>query len=66
VVDGKRVMLVSFCTQWLLFLPAVWFVGPHLGYGLLQIWLVATAHGAISTILITAIWRDGRWKTIKI
>jgi putative MATE family efflux protein len=66
VGDGKRVMLVSFCTQWLLFLPAVWFVGPHLGYGLVQIWLVATAHGAISTILITAIWRDGRWKTIKI
>ncbi|HZR59123.1 MAG TPA: MATE family efflux transporter [Terriglobales bacterium] len=66
VGDGKRVMMVSFGTQWLLFLPAVWIVGPHLGYGLLQIWLIATAHGAISTVLITAIWTNGRWKTIKI
>ncbi|MEO8382486.1 MAG: MATE family efflux transporter [Acidobacteriota bacterium] len=66
VGDGNRVMVASFCTQWLLFLPAVWVVGPHLHYGLLQISLVQVAYGLISTILITAIWADGRWKTIRI
>ena len=66
VGDGKRVMMVSFCTQWLFFLPAVWLVGPYLRYGLPQIWMVATAHGALSTVLIMALWADGRWKNITI
>jgi MATE family multidrug resistance protein len=63
--DGNRVMMVSFCTQWLLFLPAVWIVGPYLHYGLLQISFVQVMYGFISTLLITALWADGRWKTIK-
>jgi len=66
VGDGNRVMLISFGTQWLLFLPAVWLVGPHWHYGLLQIWLVQAGYGAIATALITAIWADGKWKRIKI
>ncbi|HEX9981687.1 MAG TPA: MATE family efflux transporter [Thermoanaerobaculia bacterium] len=63
--DGNRVMLVSFITQWLLFLPAVWVVGPHLHYGLVQISLVQVVYGLISTILITMIWASGRWKTVR-
>lgn len=66
VGDGNRVMLISFATQWLFFLPAVWFVGPYLKYGLLQISLVELAYGALATALITAVWAQGRWKSIKI
>jgi multidrug resistance protein, MATE family len=66
VGDGNRVVMISFSTQWLMFLPAVWIVGPHLHHGLLQIWLVQAAYGALATVLITAIWADGRWKKIKI
>jgi len=66
VGDGNRVMLISFCTQWLFFLPAVWFIGPHLHYGLLHIAVVQAAYGFISTVLITLIWADGRWKTARI
>jgi len=66
VGDGKRVTMISFSTQWLFFLPAAWLVGPYLKYGLLQIWLVQMAYGVIATALITSIWADGRWKTIKI
>jgi MATE family, multidrug efflux pump len=64
--DGKRVMMVSFATQWLFFLPAAWIVGPYLKYGLLQIWLVQMAYGGIATALIIAIWSGGRWQKIKI
>lgn len=64
--DGARVVLVSFSTQWIFFLPLVWIVGPHFHYGLLQIWLVQTAYGTLATVLITAIWMNGRWKTVKI
>ncbi|HYK03302.1 MAG TPA: MATE family efflux transporter [Thermoanaerobaculia bacterium] len=66
VGDGNRVLLVSFSTQWIVFLPAVWIVGPYLRYGLLQIWLVQMVYGALATVLITAIWADGRWKKIRI
>ena len=66
VGDGNRVIMISFSTQWLFFLPAVWIVGPHLNYGLLQIWLVQIAYGAIATALITTIWINGRWKTVKV
>ena len=66
VGDGTRVTMVSFGTQWVFFLPAVWIVGPYLRYGLLQIWLVHMVHGMIGAGLITAIWADGRWKKIKI
>jgi putative MATE family efflux protein len=66
VGDGSRVLMVSFSTQWLIFLPGVWIVGPYLRYGLLQIWLVQMAYGVLATVLITMIWADGRWKTNKI
>jgi MATE family multidrug resistance protein len=66
VGDASRVVMVSFVSQWVLFLPAVWIVGPHLKYGLLQIWYVQMAYGALLTTLMTAIWAQGRWKTIRL
>jgi MATE family multidrug resistance protein len=66
VGDGKRVMMVSFSTQWFFFLPAAWIVGPYLKYGLLQIWVVQIIYGALATTLITAIWAGGKWKKVKI
>jgi putative MATE family efflux protein len=65
VGDGNRVTLISFGTQWLFFLPAVWFVGPYLHYGLLEISFVQVAYGALATLLITTLWANGRWKQIK-
>lgn len=66
VGDGNRVMLVSFSTQWLLFLPAAWFVGAYLRYGLLELWVVQLVYGTIATALIITLWRQGRWKQVKI
>ncbi len=66
VGDGNRVMMVSFCTTWMFFLPAVWIVGPYLHYGLLQIILVQGANAFLATALVTSFWAGGRWKTIKI
>lgn len=66
VGDGHRVNVVALGMQWLLFLPAVWIIGPYLHHGLLQIWLVQMTYGSLATVLVTAIWIDGRWKGIKI
>jgi putative MATE family efflux protein len=64
VGDGKRVALISFGTQWLIFLPAVWIVGPYLHYGLMQISVLQVVYGAVSAAMITAIWAQGRWQKI--
>ncbi|WP_226938893.1 MATE family efflux transporter [Janthinobacterium sp. FT14W] len=64
--DGKRVMIVSFSTQWLMFLPGVWVVGVFMQGGLVAITLVQLAYGALATVLLTSFWRDGRWKHIAI
>jgi putative MATE family efflux protein len=64
--DGNRVILISFSTQWLVFLPAVWFVGAYLRYGLFEIWLVQQLYGGITTLLVTAVWAQGRWKRLKV
>jgi putative MATE family efflux protein len=64
--DGKRVMLVSFITQWVIFLPGVWLVGVTLQGGLNAIMLVQLVYGALATTLIVALWRQGRWKAIAV
>lgn len=66
VGDGGRVAMISMGTQWLIFLPAVWIVGPYLHYGLLQISYVQVIYGTASSALITAIWAQGRWRKIAI
>jgi len=62
--DGNRVLLVSFGTQWLLFLPAVSLISFYLNYGLLEVWLVQTVYALIATAWMTSLWRDGKWKKI--
>jgi multidrug resistance protein, MATE family len=66
VGDGNRVVLVSFSTQWIFFLPLVYLVGPYFKGGLLHIWIVQMAYGTLATALIVAIWMNGRWKRITI
>jgi hypothetical protein len=41
-------------------------VGPHLHYGLFQLWLVNTGYSLLATVLITRLWVAGGWKKIKI
>jgi len=66
VGDGNRVALVALSTQWFFFLPVEWIVGPYLHQSVLQIWLVMMGYAALTTILVTAIWNNGRWKRITI
>jgi Na+-driven multidrug efflux pump len=52
--------------QWLVMLPATWYVGVHLGYGLLGIWVVQGAHRALQASIYSELWRRGAWKTIEV
>ena len=64
--DAKRVMVVSIGTQWLIFLPLAYLVGPVLGFGLLGVWLLQGGHRALLSILYTSLWRGRKWQHIEV
>jgi Na+-driven multidrug efflux pump len=64
--DARRVMAVSVGTQWLLFLPLAFVIGPVLGYGLLGVWVWQGASRAVQAWLFLAMWRGRRWQQIEI
>jgi putative MATE family efflux protein len=64
--DARRVMLVSIATQWLLFLPLAFLVGPVLGYGLLGVWLLQGGSRSIQSFLFMALWRGRKWQHIDV
>jgi putative MATE family efflux protein len=58
-------MIVSTSAQWLVFLPAAYLVGPVLGYGLIGIWLAQIGYRALQTGVLVALWRSGRWSSVR-
>lgn len=64
--DGKRVLLVSFTMQWLIYLPGVWIVGVMMQGGLMGITYVQLVYGVLAVVFIMSLWMGGRWKTLKI
>ena len=66
VGDTKRVMLISTCYQWLLFLPAVYIIGPVLGFDLVLVFLAQVAYRALQSLTFALMWKRGRWQTIEI
>jgi putative MATE family efflux protein len=64
--DARRVMQVSIGTQWLLFLPTAYLLGPVLGFGLLAVWLIQGGSRALQAFLFVAMWRGRKWQHIKV
>lgn len=64
--DGRRVMRVSVLTQWLLFTPAAYLIGPVWGLGLLGIWLGQELYRLTQVVLFRRYWRQGRWAHIRL
>ena len=64
--DAKRVMMVSIGTQWLVFLPLAYLVGPTLGFGLLGVWLLQGGSRTLQSFLFTEMWRGRKWQHIEV
>ena len=64
--DARRVMSVSIGTQWLLFLPLAYVIGPVLGYGLLGVWLWQGVSRALQAWLFLGMWRSRKWQRIEV
>lgn len=60
--DNRRVATVSIGLQWLLVLPASYLIGPVLGYGLSEIWLLSGASRLAQALIFVGFWRGRRWQ----
>ncbi len=63
---STRVMYISIISQWFVFLPLAWLMGPVLGGGLLGVWLVQAAYRLAQALVFVWSWRSGFWKTIEV
>lgn len=66
VGDVKRVMMIATSFQWLLFLPAVYFIGPVLGLGLVAVFGAQILYRLLQSITFTFMWKAGRWQAIQL
>ena len=64
--DSRRVMFVAVGTQWLLFLPAAYIVGPMLGGGLTTIWALQIVYRVLQVVIFARMWQAGEWTKIKL
>ena len=64
--DARRVMMVSIGTQWLLFLPLAFVIGPVMGYGLLGVWLWQGTTRTLQSWLFMTMWRGRKWQQIEV
>ena len=64
--DTRRSMWISVIAQWAFFLPAAYFVGPVMGFGLLGIWIVNGLYRSGQAIACVQQWADRHWTGIKL
>jgi MATE family multidrug resistance protein len=59
--SSRTVLAVSVGTQWGVFLPAAWLLGPVLGFGLVAIWLAQAAYRILNLFFFARSWRRRAW-----
>lgn len=62
----RTTMLVTLFLQWLVFLPAAYWLGPVAGYGLLAIWIAQLCYRAAQTGIFISLWQRRSWTRIKL
>lgn len=64
--DTKRAAMVSVLMQWLLYLPAVFVLGPMLKIGLVAIFTANLTYRALQSAVFVRMWRGRKWATTKV
>ncbi|MCP3673873.1 MAG: MATE family efflux transporter [Gammaproteobacteria bacterium] len=62
----KVTMQISMSTQWLLFLPVAYLLGPILGYGLTAIWLAQIVYRSSQAFIFVHFWNKKNWQNISV
>lgn len=63
---AKSVLVISIGPRWLIGLPAIWLLGPYLGFDLTITWLGGFSGGLIEIMLLAAFWHGRGWERIKV
>lgn len=61
---SRTVMGVNLGSQWLLFLPCAYLIGPVLGGGLLAVWLLQSLYRIIASGIFAILWKRRHWADI--
>jgi MATE family multidrug resistance protein len=64
--NSRKVMAVSMSTQWLVFLPLAWLLGPLLGYGLVVVWLANVGYRALGAAMFAVSWHKEGWARVTV
>ena len=64
--DARRVMVVAITTQWVIFLPLAYLIGPILGLGLIGIWVAQSGYRALQAVVFFQYWRARKWAAIEV
>ena len=64
--SSRTVLAVSVATQWGVFLPAAWLLGPVLGFGMLAIWMAQAGYRLLNVALFWWSWRRRHWATVRL
>ncbi|WP_114418838.1 MATE family efflux transporter [Marinospirillum perlucidum] len=62
----RQVMQISLSLQWLVFLPAAWFVGIYWEGGLLGIWYAQLGYRILNSCVFAWIWQQRRWQELEV
>ena len=62
----KTSMKVVISLQWGFFLPAAYFVGPVMGFGILGIWIMHALYRASQAVVFAIIWHRRKWMAISV
>ena len=62
---SRTVMGVNLGSQWLLFLPCAYLLGPVLGGGLLTVWLLQSLYRTLASAIFAILWKRKRWTGIR-
>lgn len=64
--DSRRVMLSSVGLQWGLYLPLAFAMTSFWGMGMTGVWALQVCYRALQSLVFWAMWRGGKWKSIKV
>ena len=62
--DTKRVMFIGTSFQWLIFLPAVYVIGPVMGFGLVAVFAAQAFYRGLQSLVFALMWKRGAWQSI--
>lgn len=62
---SRTVMGVNLGSQWLLFLPCAYLLGPVWGGGLLTVWLLQSLYRVIASVIFAILWQRKHWAEIR-